>query len=362
MSEPIEQIGRAFSGSSSTPLPRLIVLNGSELLLLEEGLDALRVALKERGFSERLSLHVEAGFDWSELAREQQTLSLFASQKSIELRIRSNLTAALSKQLIETCEGESEDVLVCVCPLIEFKQRKSKWFASLDGHPKVRIFDAQAIPNTQYPSWIKQRFQSRALRVEPGVIERLALMTEGNLLATAQEIEKLKVLAVDGAVTLDLLESSLSDLSQFDAYALADAALAGNYSQVTRVISRLETEGVEPVIACWALVRDVRALTAIKQAMMQGQGFTQACRTHQVWTKRQPLMQAALQRFSMDEALELVQLCATVDQSIKGRASFEMLGTRWFQLGQLALKLAGFNVLSGSKSANQKPGSALNAA
>ena len=78
------------------------------------------------------------------------------------------------------------------------------------------------------------RLQSRALRVESGVVEMLSAQLEGNVLAAAQEIDKLQVLSDNGAVSMQLVNDSLADQAQFDVYALADVCLAGDFARAVR--------------------------------------------------------------------------------------------------------------------------------
>ena len=97
-------------------------------------------------------------------------------------------------------------------------------------------------------------FERRGLApVEPGERQfedrlRLTQRIEGNLLAAAQEIDKLALLVRGdgGAVkTLDAdtMESLVADSARFDVFRLVDAALNGNPPQVSRMLAGLRAEG-----------------------------------------------------------------------------------------------------------------------
>ena len=67
----------------------IYLLSGDEPLQLGEAADAIRAAARTQGFAEREVMHVEAGFDWNSLAAASNTLSLFAEQRLIDLRLPS---------------------------------------------------------------------------------------------------------------------------------------------------------------------------------------------------------------------------------------------------------------------------------
>ena len=65
------------------------------------------------------------------------------------------------------------------CRLLDKRQKQAKWYKAVDA--RALVVDVYDIAPEHFAGWIKQRLQSRALRVESGVIEQLAVMTEGQL-------------------------------------------------------------------------------------------------------------------------------------------------------------------------------------
>ena len=205
------------------------------------------------------------------------------------------LGAPGTKAITEFCQNPPEDdVLIMIMPLLDKRQRSAKWVKAIESIGWVS--DCYEISVQKFPAWIKQRLQSRALRVENGVVEMLCEQLEGNVMAAAQEIDKLQVLAQDGAVTLELLSKSLADQARFDVYALTDVCLVGDYNRALRIKGRLASEGVEPVIVIWALVREIRVLAAISFAISNGQSRSSVFKQNRIWSKREPAVNAALQR------------------------------------------------------------------
>lgn len=340
----IEELGRRLTACGPETLPKIILINGSEPLLIEEALDDARNVLKKLGFSERIKYQVETGFDWTSLTGVGQAMSLFAEQRILELRVPKSLGAAGNKAIVEYCNHlPQDDILIVLMPLLDKRQRSAKWFKTVDSI--AWVVDVYEISAQQFPRWVKNRFQTRALRLESGVAETLAEQTEGNVLAAAQEIDKLQVLAPDGAVTMSLLEQSLADQARFDVYALTDAALLGDFNRVLRIKKRLKSEGVEPVILVWSLVKEVRTLAAISAAMEMGKQRNVLFKEHRIWNKREPIVMAAINRLTVKDCLLALELAAHLDQTVKGQR-YSDVGDVWFQIEQLCAHLCLVKVCS----------------
>ncbi len=338
-----ELANRLKSGIASGQTPKLILVNGNEPLLIEEALDDVRVVLKANGYDERIKLQLETGFDWNQLSGSGQSMSLFCEKRVIEFRVPNKLGAPGTKALTEYCNNPSqEDLLIVLMPLLDKRQRDARWAKLIDS--VGWIADSYDISAQDYPAWLKKRLQSRALRVEGGVVEMLAQQLEGNVMAAAQEIDKLQVLAQDGAVTLKLLSESLADQARFDVYALTDVCLHGDFQRVLRIKSRLQAEGLEPVIVVWALVKEIRLLAKISASLEAGQNRRTLFKQNRIWSKREPAVNAALNRLGTRDWFRLLQSAAHLDQTVKGQRYVEV-GTTWHQIEQLCAAICGLQLL-----------------
>ena len=79
-----EDLSRRLATGALAPI---YLVYGSEPLQIEESLDAIRAAARARGHDERVVLHADTGFDWSELRQYRDSLSLFAEKRLVDLRI-----------------------------------------------------------------------------------------------------------------------------------------------------------------------------------------------------------------------------------------------------------------------------------
>jgi len=339
----VDELANRLATQGVESLPKIILINGNEPLFIEEALDQVRAALKPMGFDERITLQLEVGFDWSSVTGVGQAMSLFSERRLIELRVPKSLGVAGTKAITEFCNNPpDDDMLVLLMPALDKRQRQAKWARLVDN--SGWLIDCYDLSPAQFPAWIKQRIQSRSLRVEAGVVELLAEQLEGNVLAAAQEIDKLQVLSANGAVTLKLLSMSLADQARFDVYALSEACLQGNFARALRIKQRLQSEGIEPVIVVWALVREIRTLANISAAMGMGENRAMLFKQHRIWSKREPAVNSALGRINSEHWYQLLEQAALLDQTIKGQR-YQDAGSVWYQLELLCGALCGLYVV-----------------
>lgn len=91
--------------------------------------------------------------------------------------------------------------------------QKSRWFTALD-EAGVTV-PAAAIELRQLPGWIEKRFQTRNLQPTPEAVALLCERVEGNLLAAAQEIDKLARSSATGKSFLETVMATVGDSSRF---------------------------------------------------------------------------------------------------------------------------------------------------
>jgi len=187
------------------------------------------------------------------------------------------------------------------------------------------------------PDWLERRIRQAGLHADPDTVELLAARTEGNLLAAAQEIEKLKLLSEGGLVTADLIAGSVADSARYDVFSLVDKCLQGNARAAVKTLHGLRGEGVDATVILWALAREIRTLAQIADAVEAGNSFERAAKSHGVWDKRKPLVNRALQRLSAARLKLLLRKANRTDNAIKGLRRGDVAD----ELLELTLNLSG---------------------
>ncbi len=319
-------------------LARVYLLSGDEPLQMGEAADSIRRQAQNSGYAERQILEVDARFDWSQLMAEADTLSLFAAQRIIDLRIPSGKPGNIgSKALTEYTKRMPDDVLLLITlPKLEKSQSGSKWFKALD---KVGVtVQVWPVDVGRLPSWTEQRMRNAGLIPATDVASMLAERIEGNLLAARQEIEKLLLLYGPGVITPEQLAESVSDSARYDVFGLIDTALGGNVGRSVRILNGLHAEGTPEPVVLWALTRELRLMTSLAGDMVRGRSVQQAVGARrEVWEKRKPLVIKGLQRLKHHEWQRLLKLCGHVDRSIKGRERNDP----WLLMRDIVTRIAG---------------------
>ncbi len=297
-------------------LKPIYVILGEEPLAALEAADSVRAAARKAGFSERVPLFAEAGFRWTSLAAEGASQSLFAEKRLLDLKIPTGKPGNDgSRALIEYAAAPPPDTVLLVTALnTDWKTAKTAWVKAA-AKAGVAV-ECRPPPADEMPGWIKARLRARKVTVPPEAIALIADCSEGNPLAAAQAIERLRLIAGEGTADMDQVRAAVVDEARFGLFELADAALAGNATKALRILARLRETGMAEVLLLWTLARELRLLEAMAWANAHGgpppKVFPRA---------RRGLVARAAKRHSVHGWQALIADAARLDRAIKGRAS-----------------------------------------
>lgn len=333
-----EQLGAALAKS----LAPIYLVSGDEPLLIQEICDQIRGAARKQGFSERELYHCDNNFDWGQVLTAANSLSLFAEKKIIELRLPTGKPGDKGGKILQEYAQSPapNNLLLIITEKLDGAAQKSKWFKAIEeAGQHVQLWQINA---AQLPRWIGLRLQQAGLQADSSAIDLLASRIEGNLLAAAQEIEKLKLLTTNNHISYELMASVVADSARYDVFGLADKALHGDARAAVKTLQGLKTEGTDAIAVLWAVTRDIRSLVQISQMTAQGKNFEWAAKQAGVWDKKQPLFKAALHRLKPAQLQQLLRKANGIDKAIKGMRNAEP----WDELLDLILNLAGVQSLN----------------
>jgi len=323
----------------------IYIVSGDEPLLIQETCDLIRIHLKNAGYTERELFHVEAGFDWQQVLFSANSMSLFADQKLIEIRMSSaspgeDGRAALKSYLENPSEG---NVLLLVMPRLDQKIQRAKWFTAIEkAGVLVQIWP---IDVESLPGWISNRFRQAGLSVSKDAVLMMADRIEGNLLAAVQEIERLSLVSKEGKIEArDILEG-VADSSRYDVFGLIDAAVSGNPARTMKIVQGLQLEGEAILYIVAMLSRELRGLS-IMATEMKSSSLDAALSKGRVWQNRKKLVSSCLRSHSLQQFHALLTRVGDIDCMVKGIK----VGNPWQELTSVMLELAGVRVPSNSAS------------
>ena len=322
-------------------LAPVYVVSGDEPLLCGETADLIRGACREAGSEERLVFHIDRSFDWGQVLEASNSLSLFAQQRLIELRIPGGKPGDQgAKVLLDWLEHPPADTTLLISlPRLDSSSQRSKWAKALIEHQHSRFVQIWPIEAQQLPEWMRDRLAAAGLHATPEALELLSIRVEGNLLAAAQEIEKLKLFCDSGKLDLEMVQQAVADSARFDVFKLSDAMLQGDARHALRILQGLRGEGVEAPVILWAISRELRSLHNMAHDLARGipQDKVFASQRPPIWDKRKPLLSRALQRHTARNWGKLLRLAQQADEQIKGQTA----GSAWDTCALILVQASG---------------------
>lgn len=323
-----------LDGQLAKRLAPVYLISGDEPRQIMEAADAVRAKAKAAGFSHRELLQVDGGFEWGRFAEARDSYSLFGEPRVIDLRLPAKPDKEGAAQLAAYAERPPHDaILVVTTAKLTSTDQKARWFQALDA---MGVFvQIWPLEGEQLLRWLDSRLNQKGLLADRSGLLLLATRVEGNLLAAAQEIEKLHILHGAGKLDDRQIVSAVADSSRFDVFDLAEAVLRGHTARAYRVLHGLKAEGVAAPVVLWALARELRVLADASIPAPQGGSVAAAFAKHKVWDKRKAMLSVALQRLDRRAVQRGLELCARADRMAKGA----LKGDPWGALLDICLDL-----------------------
>jgi DNA polymerase-3 subunit delta len=308
----------------------MYLVSGDEPLLVGEAADAIRAAAKAAGYADRTVFHIDKTFDWDEFRQATQSLSLFAERRLFELRLPSGKPDKGALPLTELAERPAPDVVcLVVAGKLDKKAADAPWVRAVEKHGVwVPTWPVQA---AALPGWLRARAKLLQVEIEPKAAQLIVDRVEGNLLAANQELQKLALLTQGEPISAELVLQSVGDSARYDVFQLAEAAAAGDAARALRVLLGLKSEGAEPTLILWALVRELRGLWQARERDRLRTGVRAG------WNQAATPAPRALSRLGKLPLDRLIMQASHTDRVIKGMAQ----GDAWSAITGLTGALAG---------------------
>lgn len=310
------------------------LLSGDEPLQVGEASDAIRAAARQAGYSVREVVNIDQGNEWGRLAEEAEALSIFADKKLIDLRLPSAKPGLEGgKALIEYCRRLPADTLLLITSgKMETAAQKSQWFQTIERVGVV--IQVWPLQGQDLLNWLQRRAETKGMQIEPDALKSLAVRIEGNLLAAAQEIEKLFILHGPSRLSKVMVENAVADNARFDVFKLTDALLGGKLNRATKILYGLKAEGIAAPVVLWAVSREARVLFQVKAELKQGSHHDAVFKKLHIWDKRIPLVNEAVKRLPIQQIQSVLLACAEADARIKG----QLPGDGWDTLFDICVR------------------------
>lgn len=331
-----DALARHLAGGELKPV---YLLAGEEHLPLIEAADAIRARARALGYAEREVFDAGGDFDWKDLARAGSNLSLFASRRLVEVRLPTGRpdrkgSGAGSEALVAWAKNPPPDTLLLITAMSWSRAHHVRWVDAVEAAGVLCVF--WPLKTEELGPWIAARAKAAGLTLARDAVALLVERVEGNLLAAAQEIDKLALLAGGKALDGAGLEELVADHARYDVFRLVDSALAGEAARTVRIARGLRAEGEEvPALLPW-LVSQLTTVVKLSQALEAGQSVDTAMAGAGVWKNKTGFFRRVLGRAPRGFWEARCVEAAEVERIAKGRAA----GDPWRAFERLLARIA----------------------
>ena len=318
------------------PLRPVYMITGPEPLLVLEAADAVRARAREEGCTEREVFDADGReFDWDPLQATFRAPSLFSAKRLIELRLPTARPGkAGAEAIVDFCAHPPADITLLITGGEWSKKHGGKWSEAI-ARTGCLVVARQVRPD-QMTGWVEARLRKRGVKADRGAVQRLVDRVEGNLLAAAQEIDKLALLAGGEPIDAARMESLVADAARFDVFRMLDAALNGQGARTSRMLAGLRAEGEVIPALMGMVVKELLTVATLARVQARGGNMAAEFRAQRVWDSKQATYRRALQRHAAPHWERFVAEAGRIDRIAKGRAP----GDAWQVLERLLLVVA----------------------
>lgn len=318
------------------PIKPVYLIAGAEGLLVQEAADALRARLRTEGFSERIVIDADAGqFDWNDLHQYAASMSLFASRRLLDLRLPTGKPGKEGAQaLLAYCKAPPADTVLLITAQDWSKKHHDKWTEALET--QGLLVQAWPVKPGEISYWISRRLQAKGIRADAEALQLLSARVEGNLLAANQEVDKLAMQGVTGAISAAQIQQWVADSSRFDIFKLIDACYDRDFPRVSRILKGLRAEGEQVPALIPLIAKELLNLAYYARIQEQNRRAQAQMQADKHWQGKQAQMLRMLDNTGSFVFEGLCQQLADVDRMSKGRLS----GDAWVALERVLAQWA----------------------
>lgn len=306
---------------------------GDEPWQKNSSLATIRDHAKQQGFSEVIRFSSDTSFDWQQLLDEYQSLSLFASQRIIEVELTTvKVGDAGNKALLSLAERLTQDIKSGHVPQdvififhgakLDAASANRKWFKSLTQLGcYLPLYDIEL---KAMPQWLNNQARQLHLNISAELNALLIELFEGNLLALAQELEKLVLLFGSQHISIEQAEQIIINQAKFNPFQVIDALLLGDCAKCITMLDQLQQEGMAPAQLIWVFHKELNQLYSMLNKLSQGESIATIYKQYRIWDKRKPLYQHALTHIKINNVKRAMIRIADIDLLSKTSSEFNV--------------------------------------
>lgn len=273
-------------------------------------------------------------FDWASLSLQTTHPSLFEEKTIIYIKLTITLDKSQQTRLLDTLNHATNSLLIIETSKLTPAQSKQPWIQWIEKNGQH--YQSQALNNKDLLQWIRSELQQNGLSTTDEGYRLIALSTEGNMLALSQTLEQLFLIFSKEEITLSDLKACLSKQPQYNIFQCVDEAFNQNTARMLTIFESLKQSHTEPTLLLWALLKELRTLTSMKNEHDKGKNIPTLLKQYHIWSAKTQAFTHMLQSHPLSQCYTFFQHAKRIDEMIKGLIN----GNVWFELKSLLTALS----------------------
>ena len=299
-----------LNDSLNKSLENIYIIFADESILIEGSLEKIYSKAKKENFTEKDTYIVESQTDWDFLSSNSENLDLFGSKKILEVKLLGQGPGIKgANSLKEYAKNPDPNILLVVIgENLERKSLSSAWVKALEK--EGILISISPLSPSSLTEWIKNKGKEQDIEIKKEAGLLLAEKTEGNLMATMQEIRKLSLAYPSEQIDLEKMKRNITDSSKYSIFDFSNAFVSRNTAKAIQVLESLKAEGTPETLILWALTRELNNLFKVsKSGSAKG-----------IWGPKNYLnsLEKTSKEISQHKILEAFKNIAFIDSCIKG--------------------------------------------
>lgn len=310
----------ALSAHLTKQVAPVYLLYGNESFLVQESAKCIVAKLSTGTHLEKFSFTEN---ECDKILSEIEQPSLFTSLKVIEITVNklnntfTNLLSRVFQKIPEGC------FLIIYMSMLTRAQQQTAWFKAILEQGVV--VPHWPLKGAEFSEWVETMAKRKGVSLPPAFKQQLLALTEGNYLACAQELDRLRLTGED---------TYLGAQSQYEVHELIDAALSKNPVRVIKIISYLKNTKDTLPLVIWSLGQTLRALNRCRGAPKEQHSAILG--RAGIRAMSQPLHLGALREAPKTHWLSLLGCLFAADKELKSG----QVKSAWQRVLNISLQLA----------------------
>lgn len=303
-----------LASTLASKLYPILLLSGDEKQLVQEAYQLTLACLAKKDYKVDQTFVISASTDWQIITQAIANGSLFLEQRIFVLRIADG---SFNKDLSHFIDyflqhhANHQQVLLIQMAKIAKKNQTTKCYKAID-HAGL-IVQLWPLRAHELRCWIQNHARQMGLSCEPSVWSLVEHVTEGNLSAAKQYLEKLQLIFGATYFTANEARDHLFEESEYQIYELMEHCLLGHTEKVLKLFNHYRKKENEINLLLWLVSREIQLLYQLLQSNTREPVYQQ----NKIWPSRKQPYEAALQRVDVALLSNWITFMAGLDRCIK---------------------------------------------